>query len=101
MEKEVFILLAIIRNCESPFKCLKKSIRSKQQPLTQPLTTPVPKHPKKKKLIFFCHTATKQQNTMSSLTSYPRIGYPAPHFEGEAVVNGEFKHISLKDYKGE
>jgi hypothetical protein len=47
--------------------------------------------------VFF--TATKQ-NTMSSLTSYPRIGYPAPHFEGEAVVNGEFKQISLKDYKG-
>merc|ERR1712000_196239 len=43
---------------------------------------------------------TKQHNTMSSLTSYPRIGYPAPHFEGEAVVNGEFKQISLKDYKG-
>jgi peroxiredoxin (alkyl hydroperoxide reductase subunit C) len=41
-----------------------------------------------------------KQNTMSSLTSYPRIGYPAPHFEGEAVVNGEFKQISLKDYKG-
>lgn len=25
---------------------------------------------------------------------------PAPHFEGTAVVNGEFKKISLCDYKG-
>ena len=25
---------------------------------------------------------------------------PAPHFEGMAVVNGEFKKISLSDYKG-
>lgn len=25
---------------------------------------------------------------------------PAPHFEGIAVVNGEFKKISLSDYKG-
>jgi len=25
---------------------------------------------------------------------------PAPHFEGMAVVKGEFKKISLSDYKG-
>uniref|UniRef100_A0A0V0J4N3 Thioredoxin peroxidase n=1 Tax=Schistocephalus solidus TaxID=70667 RepID=A0A0V0J4N3_SCHSO len=27
-------------------------------------------------------------------------GMPAPDFKGTAVVNGEFKEISLKDYKG-
>lgn len=25
---------------------------------------------------------------------------PAPEFKGNAVVNGEFKEISLKDYRG-
>ncbi len=28
------------------------------------------------------------------------IGKPAPDFKGTAVVNGEFKEISLADYKG-
>ncbi|XP_055377276.1 peroxiredoxin [Condylostylus longicornis] len=28
------------------------------------------------------------------------ISRPAPYFEGTAVINGEFKHISLSDYKG-
>lgn len=28
------------------------------------------------------------------------IGKPAPNFAGTAVVNGEFKQISLADYKG-
>lgn len=28
------------------------------------------------------------------------IGKPAPEFKGTAVVNGEFKEISLADYKG-
>jgi len=30
----------------------------------------------------------------------PAIAKPAPEFKGTAVVNGEFKEISLKDYKG-
>ena len=30
----------------------------------------------------------------------PAIGKPAPQFKGMAVVNGEFKEISLADYKG-
>jgi len=30
----------------------------------------------------------------------PSIGKPAPVFKGTAVVNGEFKEISLKDYAG-
>jgi len=29
-----------------------------------------------------------------------RIGKPAPNFKKEAVVNGEFKDVSLSDYKG-
>ena len=28
------------------------------------------------------------------------IQHPAPEFTGQAVVNGEFKQISLSDYKG-
>ncbi|XP_076030206.1 peroxiredoxin 2 [Oratosquilla oratoria] len=30
----------------------------------------------------------------------PAIGRPAPSFKGTAVVNGQFKDISLSDYKG-
>ncbi|XP_026479114.1 peroxiredoxin-like isoform X2 [Ctenocephalides felis] len=30
----------------------------------------------------------------------PMVQSPAPHFEGMAVVNGDFKKISLTDYKG-
>lgn len=29
-----------------------------------------------------------------------KIGQPAPYFKGEAYVNGEFKNISLSDYRG-
>ncbi|XP_065573623.1 peroxiredoxin 2-like [Artemia franciscana] len=36
--------------------------------------------------------------TMSNIV--PAIGKPAPQFKGMAVVNGEFKEISLADYKG-
>lgn len=38
----------------------------------------------KRKLNFFCFTVSK----------------PAPHFEGTAVVNGEFRHLSINDYLG-
>lgn len=30
----------------------------------------------------------------------PKIQKPAPSFKGTAVVNGQFKEISLDDYKG-
>jgi len=33
-------------------------------------------------------------------TRYPQIGKPAPEFSGTAVVDGSFKQISIKDYKG-
>ncbi len=29
-----------------------------------------------------------------------KIGQPAPYFKGEAYVNGEFKNVSLSDYRG-
>jgi peroxiredoxin 1 len=32
--------------------------------------------------------------------SLPKLTQPAPDFSGVAVVNGEFKNISLSDYKG-
>jgi len=33
-------------------------------------------------------------------TRYPQIGKPAPVFQGTAVVDGQFKEISLSDYAG-
>lgn len=30
----------------------------------------------------------------------PAVTQPAPHFKGTAVLNGEFKEISLEDFKG-
>lgn len=36
-----------------------------------------------------------------SSTSFPKIGKPAPVFSGTAVVDGQFKQISLNDYKGQ
>jgi len=30
----------------------------------------------------------------------PRVQHPAPDFKGQAVVDGQFKEISLSDYKG-
>jgi len=33
-------------------------------------------------------------------TKFPQIGKPAPEFSGTAVVDGQFKDISLKDYRG-
>ncbi len=38
--------------------------------------------------------------TKTSNMSQTFIGKPAPDFKGTAVVNGEFKEISLADYKG-
>jgi len=35
-----------------------------------------------------------------SCTRYPQIGKPAPVFSGTAVVDGQFKEISLSDYAG-
>lgn len=29
-----------------------------------------------------------------------QVSKPAPHFEGTAVINGEFTQLSLADYKG-
>lgn len=37
----------------------------------------------------------KQVKTMSA-----RIGKPAPEFKATAVIGGDFKDVSLKDYKG-
>lgn len=28
------------------------------------------------------------------------VSKPAPHWEGTAVINGEFKELKLTDYKG-
>jgi len=44
-------------------------------------------------LTLFCHRNTSKM-------SETFIGKPAPDFKGTAVVDGEFKDIALKDYKG-
>ena len=38
--------------------------------------------------------------TRGALCKCPEIGKPAPDFAGTAVVDGQFKQISLSDYKG-
>jgi len=37
---------------------------------------------------------------VSQIMSQLKVGGPAPSFKGMAVVNGEFKQISLSDYAG-
>jgi hypothetical protein len=36
----------------------------------------------------------------STSSSLIRVRAPAPDFSAQAVVNGDFKNVSLKDYKG-
>jgi putative cytosolic thioredoxin peroxidase len=43
-----------------------------------------------------CQAMLKQTNTVLC----PQIGKPAPDFSSTAVVNGQFKKVSLSDYKG-
>uniref|UniRef100_A0A803J5Q6 Thioredoxin-dependent peroxide reductase, mitochondrial n=1 Tax=Xenopus tropicalis TaxID=8364 RepID=A0A803J5Q6_XENTR len=42
----------------------------------------------------------KLQFSTSSVRFLPAVTQHAPHFKGTAVVNGEFKELSLEDYKG-
>ena len=44
-------------------------------------------------------TASAAFSTRSSMFS-PRVQHPAPDFKAQAVVDGQFKEISLADYKG-
>jgi alkyl hydroperoxide reductase subunit AhpC len=36
-----------------------------------------------------------------STNSKAQIGKPAPDFSADAVMNGDFKRVSLGDYKGQ
>ncbi|KAJ3393546.1 hypothetical protein HDU84_001676 [Entophlyctis sp. JEL0112] len=47
-------------------------------------------------------TAKRLRKTLAEMSSSPvaRIGFPAPQFTVDAVVNKQFKSISLSDYKG-
>ena len=38
--------------------------------------------------------------TVSEVKQVARVQMPAPHFEGKAVVKGEFEDISLNKYAG-
>ena len=37
---------------------------------------------------------------LGSASLSPRIQAPAPEFRAQAVVNGDFKEVSLSDYRG-
>ncbi|TRY75640.1 hypothetical protein TCAL_04502 [Tigriopus californicus] len=45
-------------------------------------------------------TARRQPLSSSSSIWSPRIQHPAPAFQAQAVVNGQFQEIQLSDYKG-
>ncbi len=38
--------------------------------------------------------------TTPALLQKARVQHPAPDFKGQAVIDGQFKEISLSDYKG-
>ena len=48
----------------------------------------------------FSKTATKSLSTSSFLWQQAKVQHPAPDFKGQAVVDGQFKEVSLSDYKG-
>lgn len=45
--------------------------------------------------VIHCHCTVPGSRLLAA-----RIQKPAPAFKGTAVVNGDFKEISLSDYKG-
>ncbi|XP_044529614.1 thioredoxin-dependent peroxide reductase, mitochondrial-like isoform X2 [Gracilinanus agilis] len=45
-------------------------------------------------------TSPKLAFSTSTSTYVPAVTQHAPHFKGTAVVNGEFREISLDDFKG-
>ena len=44
--------------------------------------------------------STKCLSTSARLMDKARVQHPAPEFKGQAVIDGQFKEISLEDYKG-
>lgn len=47
-----------------------------------------------------CEKEEKKEKKKHKKGKMPKIGKPAPHFEGMAWDNGAFKEIKLSDYKG-
>ncbi|XP_034313741.2 peroxiredoxin isoform X1 [Magallana gigas] len=54
---------------------------------------------KQEQAAFRTNTDLNQQNPDSNMAEL-RLTKPAPEFKGQAVVDGEFKDISLANYKG-
>ncbi|XP_052685370.1 peroxiredoxin-like isoform X1 [Crassostrea angulata] len=54
---------------------------------------------KQEQAAFRTNTDLNQQNPVSNMAEL-RLTKPAPEFKGQAVVDGEFKDISLANYKG-
>ncbi|XP_069679016.1 peroxiredoxin-like isoform X2 [Periplaneta americana] len=53
-----------------------------------------------KKLPVSSFSCSKRTITVGAQLYAPKVQEPAPHFQGTAVVNQEFKEISLADFKG-
>ncbi|XP_044518532.1 thioredoxin-dependent peroxide reductase, mitochondrial isoform X3 [Gracilinanus agilis] len=51
-------------------------------------------------VILTSATSPKLAFSTSTSTYVPAVTQHAPHFKGTAVVNGEFREISLDDFKG-
>ena len=45
-------------------------------------------------------TQSEETQKKEGIKMIARVGKPAPDFEANAYVNGEFKNIKLSDYRG-
>jgi len=61
----------------------------------------IPEAKRKSKEIFSAQEAPKKSNLEKDMSAgEAKIGKAAPAFKTNALVNGEFKEVSLSDYKG-
>ena len=49
---------------------------------------------------FLQKSSSKSLSTTSFLLQQAKVQHPAPEFKGQAVVDGQFKEVSLSDFKG-
>ena len=45
-------------------------------------------------------SSSKSLSSTSFLLQQAKVQHPAPEFKGQAVVDGQFKEVSLSDFKG-
>ena len=49
---------------------------------------------------FLQKSSSKSLSSTSFLLQQAKVQHPAPEFKGQAVVDGQFKEVSLSDFKG-